>query len=164
MGNGICQHNTQGCNFDDGDCVAFDLLFPDCTADKPHLVGNGECNEVYNTTECRNDGGDCILTDVTSGLFLNGKFVSIEDYKADTQTYSIIQSLSSVISLFASLGIVCILYRSYKKMAVPFHRLLLGLSVADICSSFAQAWSTLLPPSPLDVIWNAKGPRRLCQA
>lgn len=87
------------------------------------------------------------MTDVTSGLFLNGKVVSIEDYKADTQIYLIIQPLSSVISLFASLGIVCILYRSYKKMAVPFHRLLLGLSVADIYSSFAQAWSTLLLPS-----------------
>ena len=164
LGDGICQHNTQGCNFDDGDCDAFRLFFPDCTADKPYLVGNGMCDEVYNTIECRNDGGDCIFTDATSGLFLNGEFISIEDYKADTKTYAIIQSLSSVISLVASLGIVFILYRSYNQMSVPFHRLLLGLSVADICSSFAQAWSTLLSPDPLDVIWNAHGSKGLCQA
>ena len=63
------------------------------------------------SVECRNDGGDCILTDATSGLFLNGEFISIEDYKADTKTYAIIQSFSSMISLVASLGIVCILYR-----------------------------------------------------
>ena len=47
---------------------------------------------------------------------------------------------------------------------MPFHRLLLGLSVADICSSLAQSFSTLPLPTFLgELIWNAHGNKATCQ-
>ena len=163
LGDGICQHNTEGCNLDDGDCTLFNTLYPDCTADTPYLVGDGYCNEEYNTPECKSDGGDCVNTNTTF-LFVNGERVSVEEYQKDTQTYVIIQTLSSVVSLVASIGIIWIIHRSFKKLSVPFHRLLFGLCIADVCSSFAQSFSTLPAPDAFDVIWNAQGNKGLCQA
>ena len=59
LGDGICQHNTEGCNFDDGDCFEFNKFYPNCTANEPFRVGDNYCDENYNTVECKNDGGDC---------------------------------------------------------------------------------------------------------
>ena len=162
LGDGICQHNTAGCNYDDGDCTRFNTLYPNCTADDPTLVGNGYCQEEYNTLECQNDGGDCINNE-TSIIFVNGEKISIENYKNDTKIYAIIQTLSSVVSLIASIAIICIIYRSFDKLSVPLHRLLLGLCIADILLSCAQSFSTLPAPNLFDVIWNAQGNKGSCQ-
>ena len=161
LGDGICQHNREGCNFDDGDCVLFNNMYPKCTVDEPFLVGNGECNEQYNTEDCKHDGGDC--TDDEAVLYINGESVSIEDYQKDTKTFAIIQTVSSTISLVASIGIIWIIKRSLKQLSVPYHRLMLGLCVSDICSSLAQMFSTLPAPDTYDVIWNANGTKQSCQ-
>ena len=162
LGDGVCQHNSAGCNFDDGDCTLFNQIYPDCSADKPYRIGNGYCDDEYNTQECKNDGGDC---STSSGGFLlvGGKLIGVGEYQKNTRTYSIIQIISSTISVLASIGIVWIIYRSFKKLSAPFHRLLLGLCVADICSSFAQCFFTLSAPDTFDVIWNAHGTKASCQ-
>ena len=158
LGDGICQHNSEGCNFDDGDCDFFNAVYPVCSADKPYLVGDDSCHEEYNSMECAYDGGDCSLSNEVGLLLVDGNVVNVERYKQNTRTYSIIQIISSMISFVSSIGIIWILRGSYKGLSVPFHRLLLGLCVADTCSSFAQTFVTLPAPDSLGgVIWNARG-------
>ena len=165
LGDGICQHNSAGCNFDDGDCVLFNTVYPKCNADKPFLVSNGYCDDEYNTEECKNDGSDCLSNKATIGqvLFIGGDLVTAEQYRQNTRLYSIVQTFSSIISLLASIGIIWILCRSYKKLLVPLHRLLVGLCMADIVSSFAQSFSTYPSPDSFDVIWNANGSKASCR-
>ena len=62
-------YNTPECDFDGGDCLVFNRLYPDCNVPDPYLVGDGECQDEFNydnyyeplnTTECGYDGGDCL--------------------------------------------------------------------------------------------------------
>jgi hypothetical protein len=73
IGNGICnggEFNTVQCGFDHGDCVDFNLAYPDCNVPEPNRVGDRECdeNDVYNIEECKFDGGDCCPV-ATSDLY-----------------------------------------------------------------------------------------------
>lgn len=52
-------HNTAECNFDGGDCVGFNEIYPNCTAPYESLLGDGYCLTLTNTPECGYDGGDC---------------------------------------------------------------------------------------------------------
>jgi len=96
-------------------------------------------------------------------LFLNGNIVEIWDYLRDTQQYAIIQTVTSVISLLASIAIIWIINRSYEKLSSTTNRLLLGLCVADILSSLAQSFSTLPAPDIQGLIWNASGSIASCR-
>ena len=149
LGGGVCQHNTEGCNFDGGDCQLFNAKYPkNCIADKPGLVGDGECNNEYDTIDCSFGGGDCLDGDsINVVLFINNEAISVSDYRKKTRTYSIIQTMTSLSSLIASITIIWIIKRSYDGLSKSFHRFLFGLSVADILSSLAQAFSTLPPPA-----------------
>ena len=164
IGNGRCDgglYNTAECDFDGGDCTFFNTLYPKCNASEPFLINNGICNEEYDTPECTRDGGDC---NAVGSLFVGCELVTVEDYIRDTRTYAIIQSASSIVSFLASISIACIIYRSLKQLSVPFHRLLFGLCMADICSSLALSFSTMPAPDSTNVIWNAMGTRGTCQA
>jgi len=63
IGDGYCdgggQFNTVACSFDGGDCIEFNLEYPNCKATEPELVGNDQCNFDINTEECNFDGSDC---------------------------------------------------------------------------------------------------------
>ena len=164
VGDGFCQgeNNVEGCAFDGGDCAEFNAKYPGCkTAEKPEEVGNGICNAEYNTEECRYDGGDCSR----AVLFLYGEEVTIDKYKEETRTFSIVQSSFSAVSLLASIAILCIIHRSYDRLSTTINRLLFGLCVSDILSSFAQSFATLPAPKVYsDVIWNAHGSVASCEA
>ena len=62
-GNGWCSplYNKAECGWDGGDCMDFNLKYPNCNVTSPSLLGNRFCNGgEYNTEECGWDGGDCI--------------------------------------------------------------------------------------------------------
>ncbi len=165
LGDGICQHNTLGCNYDDGDCLLFNALNPKCAADRPYLVGDGSCDEEYNTPECKFDGGDCSAEeeDQLPHIFFNGDLMSIERYRGYVRLYAIIQTVTSVISLLASIGFICMINRHYMKLSVPFHRLLFGRCVSDVILTVALSFSTLPSPKAFGLIWNAIGNKGSCQ-
>ncbi len=183
VGDGWCNggdYNRVECGFDGGDCEDlfwrnFYSKYPNCSrVPNPWRIGNGYCDgddeyfgELYNTTECGYDGGDCIAAEeaVFSVLFINGEQFSTDLYRKYTRNYAITQTATSIISLLSSIAIITVISRSIQKFSVPFHRLLLGLSVADICSSLAQSFSTMPAPESLgESIWNAHGNKATCQA
>jgi hypothetical protein len=62
MGDGVCDGgylNTRACGFDDGDCITFNLAYPNCKINEPFKIGNGECDQEYNDKDCLYDGDDC---------------------------------------------------------------------------------------------------------
>ncbi len=90
FGDGVCYGgplNTLGCEFEDGDCVNFNLAFPLCKGDNltdiQSRVGNGDCEPIFMNEECDYDGGDCcpyqIINDPSFGDGLcNGGIQSSE--------------------------------------------------------------------------------------
>ena len=86
-------------------------------------------------------------------------------YREKTKTWAIARMVSSSISLIASITLVWIIFRSHAGLSTPLNRLLLGLCIADIVSSFASALSTLMVPRDVDyMIWNAQGNMATCDA
>ncbi len=63
FGNGRCDggiYNTIACDFDGGDCLSFNLQYPNCNkALEPWRIGDGKCDEIFSTPECGFDGNDC---------------------------------------------------------------------------------------------------------
>lgn len=62
LNDGICdggQLNTIACGFDDGDCITFNLAYPNCKIDEPTKIGDGICDQEYNDEDCLYDGDDC---------------------------------------------------------------------------------------------------------
>jgi len=51
--------NSVQCAFDGGDCVNFNLAYPNCATIDPWRIGDGTCDEIFNTIECNYDGADC---------------------------------------------------------------------------------------------------------
>lgn len=168
--------------------------YPNCTVENAFLLGNGKCDDKYNTTECGFDGGDCLnymaigayknanvsmhgcglnggnCVDevrnewILGGVSVDGIFMSVDHYKRISRTYAGIQTTFSLISLISSIAILSIIWRSFKKLSVPFHRFLFGLSIADIISSAALMFATLPSPNKDDAIWHAMGNRNTCRA
>ena len=60
-------YNTDSCGFDDGDCLEFNLNYPECKVDHQSFLGDGICYNIepYNTKSCGYDGGDCISSSVS---------------------------------------------------------------------------------------------------
>jgi hypothetical protein len=158
--------STAECGFDGGDCENFNSKYPNYFGAEIQELGDGICQ--HNTAGCNYDDGDCALFSINTGtniIFVNGERVSVEKYKHDAMIcYAIIRTLSSVVSLIASIAIICIIYRSFGKLSVLLlHCLLLGLCIADILSSCALSFSTLPAPNVFDFIWNAQGKKWSCQ-
>ncbi|GFH52379.1 hypothetical protein CTEN210_08855 [Chaetoceros tenuissimus] len=85
--------------------------------------------------------------------------------KQSIMIWSILQTISSCLSLIATVAIIVMIARSYAKLTSPFHRLLLGLCIADILSSIGYMLSTIPVPSNYsEDIWNASGNTATCTA
>ena len=81
----------------------------------------------------------------------------------ESKAKSIAQTVSASLSLMASIAVVCMIFRSYARLSTTFHRLLLGLSIADIIASFWMILSTL--PAPVETsgyMWNPRGNVHSC--
>ncbi|GFH55173.1 hypothetical protein CTEN210_11649 [Chaetoceros tenuissimus] len=77
---------------------------------------------------------------------------------ASIMTLAIIQTILSLLSLIASIAVICMIARSHAKLSTVFHRLLLGLCIADIVLSLSLAFLTApIPAKYSQDIWNAQG-------
>ncbi len=71
FGDGKCYGgplNSLECEFEDGDCINFNLAFPLCKGDNKtdveDRVGDGQCNTMFMDADCDFDGGDCCPYDI----------------------------------------------------------------------------------------------------
>jgi hypothetical protein len=65
--------NTFQCGFDGGDCLDFNMAFPNCMTLNAYEVGDGTCQEEHNIVECGYDGGDCCDKLLKPEYFEDGK-------------------------------------------------------------------------------------------
>ena len=78
---------------------------------------------------------------------------------------AIIVRTSGSISVVASIGLACHILRSHDGLSTTYHRLVFGLSVADIFSSFGQALSSTMAPKEMNyLIPFARGNTATCDA
>ena len=81
------------------------------------------------------------------------------------RNYSIIQASVAIVSLASSSLLIWILKSSPKGFSTIYHRLLLGMSFADILLSLYLATFGVTAPRELDyVVWNARGTVATCDA
>ncbi len=90
LGDDFCDgypYNTPECDYDGGDCITFNEMYPLCNVSKPWTVGNGHCSidGEYNVTECDYDGGDCLGNNITCNV-PEPKYVG--DYDCDGYPYN----------------------------------------------------------------------------
>ena len=165
IGNGLCDGhgvNSEECGFEGGDCDEFNELYPGCFAYYPEKMNDGICDISQNTTECDYDGFDCING---TRLYQYGEEVSIEDYRADTKTFTVVQIVFSAISFLASIVILIIIIRSHEGLSTTLKRLIFGLCVSDVLSSSFQCLGTVPAPKEYEeVIWSARGNVASCEA
>lgn len=78
FGDGRCYGgplNTIECGFEDGDCIDFNMAYPNCKGNSltnvQNEVGNGICNMMFASSECDYDGGDCCPYSIFHGSSSN---------------------------------------------------------------------------------------------
>ena len=91
------------------------------------------------------------------------------DYVADRRNTSKIQGImfmvTGSISLIASSAIMYHILRSHKGLSTTYHRLVFGLCIGDLLSSFANASSLFLPPKEISyLVPYAHGNNATCAA
>ncbi|KAL9183353.1 hypothetical protein ACHAXT_005140 [Thalassiosira profunda] len=95
--------------------------------------------------------------------------VLIEEYNAlkdgHRKTLCIIRSTLALVSVIASSTLIWMLRRSRDRFATCQHRILLGLSIADILFSLSLAHFNFPAPTDVDYyVWNAQGNEASCSA
>ena len=82
-------------------------------------------------------------------------------YKRDAIT----RTITGAISFLSSLTLMIVILRSYIGLGSPLHRLLVGLSISDMMSSFSQACGNFVAPKEFGYyLWNARGNFASCNA
>ena len=85
-------------------------------------------------------------------------------FREDTKTWAIARTVSSSISIISSITLVWIICRSNSGLSTS-HRILFGLCIADIMSSFGNSLSSSVLPRDVDYMyWNARGNMTSCNA
>ncbi|GFH55168.1 hypothetical protein CTEN210_11644 [Chaetoceros tenuissimus] len=84
--------------------------------------------------------------------------------RSSIKTLAIVQTVSSSISLIATITVICMIARSHTKLSSTFHRLLFGLCISDLFSSLGVTLSTIPIPSKYNqsIWWNAQGTIETC--
>ena len=78
---------------------------------------------------------------------------------------SIIRSVLANLSLISSSILIWMIRRSHAGLSTIYHRILLGMCVADLMVSVSFAHFNLIVPSDDDYrVWNARGNQATCSA
>ncbi len=99
---------------------------------------------------------DAIPMEVLRAMFAEG----IETH---SKNIAIIRAMCGITSVIASIILMWMILRSNAGLSTPYHRLLLGLCIADTSYSFSMSFFNALVPSEIDYfIWNASGNLATC--
>lgn len=85
------------------------------------------------------------------------------DMRQSSKVTGILRSLSAITSTIASAILIWMVWRSYKRLSCTYHRLLLGVCIADIIFSLSQALFNVMAPEDASyLVWNAWGDVTTC--
>ncbi len=95
--------------------------------------------------------------------FLKSELLKRE--RSNWETCTIIGRASASISILASALLIAHLLRSHQRLSTTYHRLMFGLSIADIVFSFAFALNIFMVPKEMDyIVPGAQGTVGTCTA
>jgi len=78
---------------------------------------------------------------------------------------AIIRSTMAIVSLISSSVLIWMIKRSHSGLSTAYHRILLGMCIADVIFSFGTSHFNFTAPSDNDyVVWNARGNQDTCSA
>jgi hypothetical protein len=81
------------------------------------------------------------------------------------KTYAIIHRITGSVSTIASTCLIVHILRSHHGLSTTYHRLVFGLCIADILSSYAQALTTTMAPKEMNyLVPYAQGNTATCTA
>ena len=81
------------------------------------------------------------------------------------KTYAIIHRITGSVSTIASTCLIVHILRSHRGLSTTYHRLVFGLCIGDILSSFAQALTTTMAPKEMNYLLPyAQGNTTTCTA
>lgn len=91
--------------------------------------------------------------------------ISTEWREGHGKALNIVRSTSAIVSLIASTLVVIIIFKTKDRLTTTYHRLLLGMCVADLLASSSSAIFGVAVPSELAYLsWNASGNVASCEA
>ncbi len=91
--------------------------------------------------------------------------MSVQYKEGRGKNYIIIRSVSGITSFLSSSTLIWMIARSHKGLSTTQHRILLGLSICDVVSSFAMSTFGFMAPSENNYfVWNARGNEATCDA
>eukprot|EP00579_Thalassiosira_antarctica_P024422 CAMPEP_0201986796 /NCGR_PEP_ID=MMETSP0904-20121228/91460_1 /ASSEMBLY_ACC=CAM_ASM_000553 /TAXON_ID=420261 /ORGANISM="Thalassiosira antarctica, Strain CCMP982" /LENGTH=468 /DNA_ID=CAMNT_0048540873 /DNA_START=210 /DNA_END=1617 /DNA_ORIENTATION=- len=77
----------------------------------------------------------------------------------------IIVSTSAIVSAASSSILIWMILKSRARLSITYHRLVLGMSIADILLSLSFAQFNAMAPSDMSyAVWNARGSQATCSA
>ena len=104
-------------------------------------------------------GDDGMEEEVVDDVVDNPYKANLDHTRRNFITFTIFALLSTI----CSIAIIVIVMRSHVGLSSVYHRILVMLCVADVASSLAQSFSTLLVPKETNYyIWGAKGTTTTC--
>jgi len=80
----------------------------------------------------------------------------------ELKVLAIIPMITGPISVISSMTIIVMILRSTKALSIPYHRILFGLSIADILASIGMSTGSLLAPKGSPLLWKSFGNQSSC--
>ena len=122
-------------------------------------------NTTANTTTFPDSWGDLWKLDqpLDFEAFLNSNLLAAR--RNQIKTYAIIYRITGSVSTIASACLAVHILRSHNGLSTTYHRLVFGLSIADILSSFAYVLSSTMVPKEMNYfVPGAQGNTATCTA
>lgn len=127
------------------------------------MQNNNSTSSLFSDVIMRN------VTNMTTSLFSDDQIAAIDPVTEEVARHgmanSIIRSALAVVSVISSCTLIWMILRSKQRLSTIFHRILLGMSVADIFFSLGLAHFNFTAPRDDDyMVWNARGNQATCSA
>jgi hypothetical protein len=122
-------------------------------------------NTTANTTTFPDSWGDLYKLDqpLDFEAFLNSDLLATR--RNEIKTLGIMFNITGSVSTIASMCLVVHILRSHHGLSTTYHRLVFGLCIGDILSSFAQALGSAMVPKEMNyLIPGAQGNTATCTA
>lgn len=124
-------------------------------------------NTTTATSDNRNETDTTLVTlddtKTDTSPVLDSLFEEYAEYREHNKMFTIIRSLSGLISIIASSVLIWIVLKSKNRLSTSYQRIILGMGISDVLWSAVFANFNLFTPKDLNyMVWNARGNQASC--